>query len=83
MERDGILEHQRLENRGERVKIQTNSIYFLSPLEFSKFSLATEAKVQHYLMWFSMYIEKIFKMTINGESKKNIQGKGFYNHSGK
>ena len=34
-------------------------------------------------MWFSKYIEKIFKMTINGESKKNIQGKGFYNHSGK
>ena len=45
MERDGILEHQGLRKQRERVKIQANSIYFLSPLDFSKFSVATEAKI--------------------------------------
>jgi len=45
MESNGILEHQGLRKQRERVKMQANSIRFLSPLEFSKFSLATEAKI--------------------------------------
>ena len=84
MESDGILEHQGLRKQRERVKIQANSTRFLSPLEFSKFSLATEAKITTLSDVVLNVYREMFKTTISGESKKkNIRGKGFYTHRGK
>ena len=67
MERDGILEHQGLRKQRERVKIQANSIYFLSPLDFSKFSVATEAKITTLsdVVLKVLYIEETIKAILN------------------
>lgn len=58
----GVLEYQ--EGRKNNRKSKNKSKYNRFSLKFSKLCLMVEGKLLQCVMWFSVYVEEIFKTVI-------------------